>query len=178
MILVVFQLKSGGFTLQIRNPINHNDNSGQLKLHSEMAECLHSSENFLYLWYKFFSTAKEELGILSKDGWFNIVQQDLLNVILDYYKLQKPAKICETQTSGNDIAVVAGHCTFFSKLLPYILTGGVKVYKLADKGRKRESRLCKRIGEIMRDGKTGQEEEEEQAKIEELPPRHSSILPL
>lgn len=30
---------------------------------------------------------------------------------------------------------------------------------------------------IMRDEKTGQEEEEE-AKIEELPPRHSSILPL
>lgn len=31
---------------------------------------------------------------------------------------------------------------------------------------------------IMRDEKTGQEEEEEEAKIEELPPRHSSILPL
>lgn len=42
---------------------------------------------------------------------------------------------------------------------------------------KEEKEVVQEDWGIMRDEKTGQEEEEE-AKIEELPPRHSSILPL
>lgn len=52
------------------------------------------------------------------------------------------AEICKTQTSENGAAVVTGLMKLvsmqvivilFSKSLSYILTGGVKVYKLANK---------------------------------------------
>lgn len=65
------------------------------------------------------------------------------------------AEICKTQTSENGAAVVTGLMKLvsmqvivilFSKSLSYILTGGVKVYKLANKWKKKK-RLCKRIGE-------------------------------
>lgn len=43
---------------------------------------------------------------------------------------------------------------------------------------KEEKEVVQKDWGIMRDEKTGQEREEEEVKIEELPPRHSSILPL